>query len=51
MMFMLEKNFDGRHVLVKAASDGLLIDSMFFPAISEKVILKKEFDPTKMKLP
>jgi hypothetical protein len=47
MQFMLEKNFDGRHFWVKSGS--VQIDSMFFPATSEKVYLKSELDIEKTK--
>ena len=42
MMFMLEKNFDGRHLWVKSHIDGNKIDAMFFPTTTEKVILRRE---------
>ena len=46
---MLEKNFDGRHFWVKSHSGSLKIDSMFFPATSEKVLLHSEMDSEKAK--
>lgn len=40
---MLEKNFDGRHFWIKSVTDkNLKIDSMFFPATSEKVLSQEE---------
>ena len=41
-MFMLEKNFDGRHLWVKSHLDNIPIDAMFFPTTTEKVVLKSE---------
>lgn len=38
LRFMLEKNFDGKHFWVKSQTDNFNIDSMFFPATSEKVL-------------
>ena len=41
---MLERNFDGRHFYIPAQNDGNKIDSMFFPASSEKIFLKSEIN-------
>ena len=38
LRFMIEKNFDGKHLWVKSQTDNFNIDSMFFPATSEKVL-------------
>jgi hypothetical protein len=43
MMFMLEKNFDGKHCWVKT-QDNVALDAMFFPTTSEKVYFRNEFD-------
>ncbi len=42
MRFILEKNFDGRHFMIPSHIDGNPIDSMFFPASTERVLIKDE---------
>jgi len=49
MRYMLEKNFDGRHFMIKSHYDGTLIDAMFFPATSEKIYLKDELKNSSIK--
>jgi alpha/beta superfamily hydrolase len=43
MRFMLEMNFDGRHFAIKSYDRSVNIDSMFFPATNEKVVLASEY--------
>ncbi|CDW87850.1 UNKNOWN [Stylonychia lemnae] len=49
MRFILEKNFDGRHFMIKSHYDDTLIDAMFFPASTEKTLVKDELQKSMIK--